>query len=164
MEIAVSLILLLVCALLLYFFYQGPIYVPTLSQTVERMVTAANIKQGMRVADLGSGDGRIAIAFARKGATAVGFEINPLLVWYSRYKVRRAGLTSQVQISTANFWGQNLSEFDVVTVFGINHVMDRLETKLKRELRPGAIVISNAFRLPNLKLREAQGSLLVYEM
>jgi cyclopropane fatty-acyl-phospholipid synthase-like methyltransferase len=164
MEIAVSLILFSVCALLLYFFYQGPIYVPTLAQTVERMVSAANVKQGMRVADLGSGDGRIAIAFARKGATAVGFEINPLLVWYSRYKVRRAGLGSQVQISTANFWSQNLGEFDVVTVFGINHVMDRLEAKLKRELRPGAIVISNAFRLPNLKLREAQGSLLVYEM
>jgi 2-polyprenyl-3-methyl-5-hydroxy-6-metoxy-1,4-benzoquinol methylase len=164
MDLVVSLVLLALCGAVLYFFYQGPIFVPTLVQTVERMVAASRVRPGMKVADLGSGDGRIAIAFAKAGADATGFEINPLLVWYSRYKVRSAGVSEHVQITSSNFWNQNLGEYDIVTVFGINHVMERLEKKLRLELKPGAIVISNAFRLPNLKLKEAQGSLLVYEM
>ncbi|MBX4205147.1 MAG: class I SAM-dependent methyltransferase [Candidatus Doudnabacteria bacterium] len=152
------------CLLVLYYLYQGAAYVPTLRATVERMVGASGVRRGMRMADLGSGDGRIVIAFARAGAHATGFEINPPLVWYSRHKIKKLGLTANAHITTSNFWNQSLREYDIVTVFGINHMMNRLEKKLLTELRPGTIIISNAFRLPHLKLKEVTGSLLIYQI
>ena len=54
------------------------------------------ITKGLIGADLGSGDGRLAIALARAGVEEVhGYEINWLLVWYSRARVAKAGLSGQ---------------------------------------------------------------------
>lgn len=128
------------------------------------MVEAANIKPGMRVADLGSGDGRIVVAMGQAGAMCVGFEINPVLVWYSRWKIRKLGLQDRIEIRTSDFWRQDLSGYDVVIVFGISHVMNRLAEKLKKELKPGSTVISNAFSLPGMQESEKLGSLLVYRL
>lgn len=159
----ISIVLIIFCIIFLVFFYQGPAFVPTLKKTVEQMVAEAHIKPGMKTADLGSGDGRVVIAMAKASAIATGFEINPILVWYSRYKVRKLGLEDRINISTSNFWKADLGQYDVITFFGINHVMDRLGLKLTKELKPGAIVISNAFRIPGLLEVGKNGSLLVYK-
>jgi precorrin-6B methylase 2 len=163
LELIVSVLLLIFCLALLYTFRQGPIFVPTQIGTVAQMVTAAKLRAGSKMADLGSGDGRVVIAFAKAGVSATGFEINPLLVWISRMKIKKAGVSDRAHINTTNFWSQNLGEYDCVTIFGIDFVMDRLSEKLKRELRPGAIVISNAFRLRKLNQISQIGSLIVYQ-
>jgi ribosomal protein L11 methylase PrmA len=161
--LAVSVGLFLLCALLIYYFYQGPVYVPTLARTVEAMVNLSEVKPGMKMVDLGSGDGRIVVAFAKAGAIATGLEINPILVWYSRLKIRKNGLAGKAQILSNSFWSQNLSEYDIVVIFGIDHVMKRLSDKLAAELKPSAIVISNAFHLPNFVEVRKGGSLIVYK-
>ena len=54
---------------------------------------------GEKVYDLGSGDGRIALAAGREfGARAVGIEINPSLVGLARLRVAVAGLRDSVEI------------------------------------------------------------------
>jgi cyclopropane fatty-acyl-phospholipid synthase-like methyltransferase len=163
LSLIVSILLLVFCIIVLLYLYQGPAYVPTLKTTVEQMVSLSDIKPGMKVVDLGSGDGRVVIAMAKAGALATGFEINPLLVWYSRYKIRNLGFSDKIKIQSSSFWNQDLGEYDVVTIFGINHVMERLGQKLARELKPGALVISNAFKIPGLKEVTRAGSLLVYK-
>ncbi|HEX5429481.1 MAG TPA: hypothetical protein VFX17_00150 [Patescibacteria group bacterium] len=158
----VSIVLLAACIGMIWYIMQGPFFVPTLALTVAQMVELSGIKPGQKFADLGSGDGRVVVAFARAGAQATGFEINPLLVWYSRWKIRRFKL-SNAQILTSNFWHKNLGEYDCLTVFGIDHIMPSLGKKLVAELGPQAIVISNAFRIPGLTQIGQKGSLIIYK-
>jgi ribosomal protein L11 methylase PrmA len=163
LNLLVSLALMAFCLLILYYLAQGALYVPTHKITVGQMMDLVHPKPGLKIADLGSGDGRIVIAAALAGAEAVGFEINPLLVWYSRFKAKKAGLDPKALIQTANFWKQDLGSFDVIFVFGISHIMKKLSKKFDNELRPDSIVVSNAFELPGFEQIRKTGSLFVYK-
>jgi precorrin-6B methylase 2 len=150
----------------------GAIYFPTSPRGVERMVALAGIKVGQRIVDLGSGDGRILIACAQQGAEAIGYEINPMLVWRSRRAIKRAGVGSgdpvgarsqgRATVYWESFWRIDLSQFDVVFVYGIPYIMRDLQRKLERELRPGTRVVSNAFRFPGWKPVAEEGKTLLY--
>lgn len=126
------------------------------------MIELSELKPGEKAADLGSGDGRIVIAMARIGAIAHGYEINPFLVWWSRYKIRRAGLQDQAFIHLGSFWSKDLSKFDVVTVFGTTHIMKGLEKKLKKELKSNARVISYVFAFPSWEYAQKESAIFVY--
>lgn len=143
---------------------QGAIYLPTHWQKVAAMVTLAQVKPGMKVVDLGSGDGRLVIALTQAGAEAHGYEINPILVLWSKINLRRAGLQKQAKIFRQNFWSVNLNQYEVVMIFGMTHVMDRLEQKLLKELKPNTLVISNIFQFKNLKQMASQNGIYVYRI
>jgi protein-L-isoaspartate O-methyltransferase len=136
-----------VCAYLLGLL-NGALYIPTDPETVGKMLDAAVLHEGDRLVDIGSGDGRLVIAAARKGIVAKGYEINPILVWLSRRKIHREGLEKLASIEWKDFWSADLSPYSVVTVFGIGHVMKRLERKLGHELKTGSRVVCNLFPLP----------------
>jgi len=123
-------------------------YVPTSYDKLDLMMDFAQIRPGQKTADLGSGDGRIVIACAKKGAVAHGFEINKGLINDAKKAIIKEGLGAQAFIHHKNLWDVNLSDFDLVTIYGLPDIMKRLEEKLKKELRPGAKVVSNAFRFP----------------
>lgn len=158
---------LLVFVLLLVFFYhfwRGAVFVPTSRAKVEVMMKLANIQPGVIAADVGSGDGRLVIAMARAGAIAHGYEINPLLVWWSRRRIRKVGLQDRAFIHRQDFWKVDFSQFSVVTVFGIGHIMRRLNKKLAAELKPGARVISYAFGFPNWTEIRRERGVYLYEV
>ena len=67
-------------------------FVPTPQDVVDKMIELAGVKKGDTVYDLGSGDGRIVITAAKKGAKAVGFEIDGDLVKESRENIQKAGM------------------------------------------------------------------------
>lgn len=136
----------------------GAPYVPTRAFIVEKMLEG--VGPGMKLVDLGSGDGRIVMAAARKGAEAVGFEINPILVLISRWRIRRRKLSAKVYWKS--FWQADLSPFDVVTVFGITKIMPGLEAKFRKELKRGACIVSYAFALPTWPQTEKHDSLYFY--
>ncbi len=112
------------------------------------MIRLAKIKKGDKVADLGSGDGRIVIAFAQNGAVAHGYEINPLLYVISIQNLRKNGVHERAKIYLKDLWRVDLSPYDIVTLYGNFPMMSRLEKKLQKELRTGARVISNHFKFP----------------
>lgn len=141
--------------------FTGAHYVPTPSEKLIRMLRLAQLVPGERLVDIGSGDGRLVIEAAREGAKAYGFELNPALVWWSRRKIRAAHLEGQVEISWKDFWRQDFSSFDVVTVYGISHIMGALEKKLLRELHPGSRVVSNTFPFPSWK-GDSEGGVFLY--
>jgi len=132
----------------LYSLLQGAPALPTKRKAVEALVALAAPQSGMRAVDLGSGDGRIVIALARSGIEAHGYEFNPLLVWWSRWLIRRQGLSERAFIHQKNFWHENFAPYDIVAVFGAGHIMAELEKKLRQELKPGAKVVSNVFQFP----------------
>src|SRR5690348_5440140 len=73
-------------------------FVPSPQEVVDKMIELAGVKQGDVVYDLGSGDGRIVIAAAKKGAKTVGFEIDGDLVKQSRENIRAAGVQDSAEI------------------------------------------------------------------
>ncbi|MDP3685405.1 MAG: methyltransferase domain-containing protein [bacterium] len=136
------------CVFLLVPLLWGAPYVPSKPAQIRAMLDLTNVRPGEQVADLGSGDGRVVIAFARAGAEAHGYEINPLLVWRARRRIRAAGLAGKAFVYWQSLWRADVRTADVVTVFGVRHIMGRLERKLRRELKPGARVVSNGYQFP----------------
>ena len=131
---------------------RGPVFVPANPEAVLSMVKLLDVVPGEKAVDLGSGDGRIVIALARAGAEAHGYEHNIILVWWSRFKIRRAGLSGKAFIHRSNFWKTDFSRFTIFTVFGIPYIMAPLQEKLSREAAPGARAVSYTFKFPSLKL------------
>jgi SAM-dependent methyltransferase len=127
---------------------RGAYYFPTKARSVDLMIEMADLTPGQRVADIGSGDGRILMAFAKKGIEAHGYEINPLLVLSSRQAIRRAHLEDRAFVHRKDFWKVNFAGFDAVTVYGIPRIMKDLGEKLEKESTSGIKVISNIYKLP----------------
>ena len=96
----------------------------------------------MHCVDLGSGDGALVRAAVREGGfgTATGYEINPMLVAWSQLRAA-AGERYRMQ----SLWEADLSEAQLVFVYGVPSILGDLETKLCAELPAGSHVISNAF-------------------
>jgi len=143
---------------------RGAIFVPSTREKTLLMSEMAEVEPGDRAVDLGSGDGRVVIELARRGAAAEGYEINPVLVLVSRIAIRTAGLRGRAAIHWGSFWRADLSRFDAVIVFQGSFVMRRLESKLRRELPRGARVISDYWRLPGLAADTTRGTVYRYRM
>ena len=143
---------------------RGAIYVPSTPEKALLLAELSDAARGQRAADLGSGDWRVAIALARQGAEAHGFEVNPILVLLARRNIRRAALQDRAFIHWKSFWLADLSRFDVLTVFQGSFVMRRLEAKVRRELAPGARVVSDFWGFPSLPPEKMAGTVFFYRI
>jgi SAM-dependent methyltransferase len=121
-------------------------FVPTSNAVTEAMLRGAGVTDKDVVYDLGSGDGRIVIAAAKNfGAHAVGIELDRELIKESNERARKAGVTDKVRFVQADLFKADISEATVVTLFLSESINFRLESKLKKELRPGSRVVSHRF-------------------
>jgi cyclopropane fatty-acyl-phospholipid synthase-like methyltransferase len=124
-------------------------YVPTLDPVVDLMLQTAAVTSSDVVYDLGSGDGRIVIAAAKKyGAHGVGVELDPDLIKQATKNAQKAGVTDKVTFIQADLFKTDLSDATVVTLFLSQSINQRLEPKLKRELKPGTRIVSHRFPMP----------------
>ena len=165
--IVVGSIALVVVGILFIFMIMGLLaglpYVPTNWEKIEKIIALSRVQPHEKVVDLGSGDGRILIEFAKAGIEVHGYEINPFLVWYSRRNIKARGLEGKAFVHYKNFWKQDLSSYDIIVIYGIGYIMKRLEEKLAIELKPGARVISSAFEFPTWKAVSVSNGLFLYD-
>ncbi len=126
-------------------------FVATPEEAVERMLALAAVEPRDLVIDLGSGDGRIVIAAARRGARAVGIEIEPRLVALSRENARRAGVSDRVEFVEADVRHVDLRRASVITVYLLPSLMDQLQPRFLTELAPGTRIVSHAFTMGGWK-------------
>lgn len=124
-------------------------YVPTPRSAATRMITLAALKPGDRVVDLGAGDARLLIAAARAcpGITAIGAELVPPVWLLGKLNIWRS--RACVALRLADAFQQDLRDTDVLFLYLMPELMDALEMKCSRELRPGTRVVSNTFPFPN---------------
>lgn len=166
-------ILLLIFLMWLSSCFFGAPFQPSSDKALKEILELSGIEnqktdKKLKIADLGSGNGKIVIEFAKRGAKlnrrieAHGFEINPLLVLWSRARIKKLGLQKNVFIHWKNFFRQNFSDFDIVTSFQIVYVMPELEEKFRKELKKGAKVISNTWRFPLWKPKKRLGDVYLY--
>ena len=128
-------------------FFRSP-FVPSSRKTVDKMLRLAKIQKGEKLVDLGCGDGRIVVrADTRYGAIATGYEIS-FPVWLLA-QLNKLLWRSSATIRRGNLFQADLSEADVVTCYLLPAVMKRLAPIFKKELKPGARVVSAAFSMPD---------------
>lgn len=143
-------------------FITGAPFVPSTSDVADTMIRMAGLSKGDTVYDLGSGDGRLLFLAAARGANAVGFEINPFLVIFTRIKARMYQYGNCIRVYCRNFWLEDVSGADVVFIYLIPWRMERLRKKLERELKPGSLVVSNSFIFRGWKILDEDPKNHVY--
>ena len=124
-------------------------YVPSTWHKIEVMIELSNPQPGEKMADLGSGDGRIVMEFAKRDIESHGYEINSELAILAESKILDAELDVKAFIHISDFWEEDLSSFDIVVIYGMTSIMTQLEKKLRTELKPGSRVLSAIFHFPN---------------
>ncbi len=120
------------------------VWVPTPAETVELMLTVANVGPMDFVMDLGSGDGRNIIAAARRGARARGVEFNPDLVRLSQQRAKAAGVSDRAQFVEGDMYKADISEASVLALFLLPSNMLQLRSKFL-DLKPGSRIVANTF-------------------
>jgi SAM-dependent methyltransferase len=120
-------------------------FVATPVALVNGMLDLAAVADTDLVYDLGSGDGRIVIAAARRGARAVGVELDSILVEESRASADTAGVGKRVEFRRADLFATDLRPATVVTLYLGRELNQRLRPLFLENLRPGTRVVSQAF-------------------
>lgn len=123
------------------------VWVPSAPEVIAVMLEAARVGPDDLVYDLGCGEGEIVIAAARRGAHAVGVDLDPERIANARLNATRAGVTSRVTFIERDLFATDVSAATVVTLYLGPEVNRRLRPKLLRELRPGTRIVSHDFSL-----------------
>ena len=134
------------------------IWVPTPDEVVDRMLTMAQVTPQDFVMDLGAGDGKIAIAAAKKfGARAVGIEYNPEMAKHANANAAAAGVAGngpgKAVIRQADIFQTDIKEATVITLY----LLPALNMKLRPtilSMRPGTRVVSHSFTMEDWEADE----------
>lgn len=121
------------------------VFVPTPNDVIEKMLELAKVTARDVVYDLGCGDGRIVIAAAKKGARAVGIDIDPKRISEANANAKAEKVTDKVRFIENDLFEANIGEATVVTLYLLNRLNEKLKPKLLKELKPGTRVVSHAF-------------------
>jgi predicted RNA methylase len=120
-------------------------YYPTPETIVEEMLKLVGLKAGEKMFDLGSGDGRIVIAAAKKGAESVGVEFDEDLYKRSSAKIKALGLEKKARIIHGDMLKQNYSSADVLTVYLLPVSNDKMRPLLEEQLKKGTRIVAHDF-------------------
>jgi len=126
------------------------VYEPTPHETVERMLNAANVRASDFVIDLGSGDGRIAIAAARRGARALGVDLDPARIREAQQNAQRAGVAGRASFRQEDLFRTPLGGATVVTLYLLPELNARLAPRLL-SLPAGTRIVSHRFPMGDWK-------------
>lgn len=122
------------------------VWVPTPQVLVDKMLDMAKLTKKDYLIDLGSGEGRIVISAAKRGANALGIEFNPDLVELSKRAAVKAGVDDRARFVKEDLFQTDLSQAQVVSMFLLATIQRRLRPKLLT-LKPGTRIVTNTFDL-----------------
>lgn len=112
-----------------------------------RAVDAVEAVRPVRVLDIATGTGDVAIALARRlpGVSVTGIDLREGMVEIGRRKVERAGLAARVELRTGDCLALDVPDgsVDAVTVaYGVRNFehLDRGYAEMMRVLRPGGLL------------------------
>jgi len=117
-------------------------YVQTPMEIVERMLRMAEVGRDDYVIDLGSGDGRIVIEAAKRGARGLGVDIDPNLVRHAAENAKRAGVEGKTRFAVQDIFETDLSAATVVAFYLLPEFNAKLLPRLLA-LKPGTRIVSH---------------------
>lgn len=139
-------------------------YVATERKKIATIIKLAAIKQGQTVIDLGSGDGRLLLASAQKGAFSIGYEINPLLIAVTFIHAKIKGLSGQITVIRQNLWKADLKIADVIFVYGRVKNMPHFEEFVFQNAKKGTRIVVNTNPFPNKKPDKSKNGVFLYKV
>jgi hypothetical protein len=122
------------------------IWVPTPDEVVERMLTMAQVGPNDFHIDLGSGDGKIVIAAAKRGARSLGIEYNPDMVKLAIENAQKAGVAGRASFRRADIFQTDFSQATVITLYLLPSLNMKLRPQIL-QMRPGTRVVSHSFTM-----------------
>lgn len=123
------------------------VWVPTSNELLALMLKTAKVTPNDLVYDLGSGDGRIAIAAAKDfGARAIGIEYNPEMAQLAQRNADRSGVSDRVKIINGDIFKEDFSRATVVTMYLLPDLNMALRPTILK-MKPGTRVASHAFNM-----------------
>jgi SAM-dependent methyltransferase len=117
-------------------------YVQTPMEIVERMLRMAEVGKGDHLIDLGSGDGRIVIEAAKRGATGLGVDLDGGLVTHATENAQKAGVGDRARFEVRDFFETDLSKATVVAFYLLPEFNAKLMPRLLK-LKPGTRIVSH---------------------
>jgi hypothetical protein len=139
----------------------GPPYLPTMRRQVKSALDLLDLQPGQTLLELGSGDGRVLLAAARRDLKAVGIELNPVLViisYFVTWKYR-----SQVRIIWASYWGPQWPRADAIFTFMLPRYMTRLDDRIEKWRPKPVRLASYAFTIPGREPVQERDGIYLYE-
>src|SRR5262245_14656299 len=128
-------------------------WVPTPPALVEKMLDLAHLTPEDRLVDLGSGDGVIVIAAARRGMRSRGIEYDSRLVELSKRRAKEAGVSDRTRFDRGDIFKTDFSDATIVTTFLLPSMNFRLvPTFLK--MKPGTRIVANTFAISDWEPEE----------
>jgi SAM-dependent methyltransferase len=115
---------------------------------VEKMLDLAQVAPQDFVMDLGSGDGRMVIAAAKRGARALGVEYEQKLVELSRKAAEADGVTERATFVQGDMFTADISKATVLALFLLPEHFRKLTPKFL-DLPPGSRIVVNTFGIPD---------------
>jgi hypothetical protein len=112
------------------------------------MLELAKVGKDDFVIDLGSGDGRIAIAAAKDfGARSLGVDLDPQRIVEANENASKANVTDRVTFRQQNLFDTEIKDANAITMYLLSSVNLQLRPRLLDELRPGTRLVSHAFSM-----------------
>ncbi len=157
------LVAILVVGLLVGFVvFFGPPYLPTMSRNIDAALDLLDLQPGQTVLDLGSGDGRVLVAAAKRGMMVVGIELSPIWVVISWLVTRR--YRRQVRIIWGNYFAIKWPPADAIFTFMIPRHMAKLDSHIDRWRQGNPVRLASfAFKIPAKKPTAQKDGVFLYE-
>lgn len=138
----------------IYAVFWGSPFIPTQKRAIDDILKKIQIKKGMHVYDLGSGDGRFLTSISKKVPIhGIGFEYSPpVYLWAC---IRNTILRGKnVRFLYKDYLKHNLNNADIIFCFLLPQRMNRVEKKLLKECKKGTQIICHGFPMKNLEPRD----------
>jgi len=143
-SVIVILFITLVMAIYMGFFIYGFVsagpYVGVAKRDLDSVLVELNDGTGKTLLDLGSGDGKIVFAAAKRGYGATGIEINPVLYMYSKLK-KLLIHASKATFIIDNIWTAPLDSYDIVTCYLFPEAREKVRKRFIAEAKSGAVLV-----------------------
>ncbi|UJP05262.1 MAG: class I SAM-dependent methyltransferase [Nitrosomonas sp.] len=128
---------------------QVPLYLSS-KQVNQALITLLPKNRQFSFVDLGSGCGGLlaSLSSKRKNGLFHGIESAPIPCLISKL---RSIINPGYRIRWGDFWSQDFSQYDIVYAYLSPVPMESLWEKVRNEMRPGSLLISNTFAIPGIK-------------
>ncbi len=157
-------LLIIITVVVVIFFvtiFFGSPYVRSHKQPVEKALDLLEMKKGDHLLDLGSGDGSVLIAVAKRGNYATGYELNPILWAISRLRTRK--YADQVCVHWGNMWNAEINdETHNIYIFLDTRFLGRLDKKITNS-KARVKVVSYSYKIPSKKIQKTSQGMHLYE-
>jgi len=143
-------------------------FLSTEKEVVEAISKKLKISPGQNIYELGAGKATFLRELQKKYPKANYLGVEKNLIPYLSSRLTIEELNHKIKIVKKDLFKVDIHEADIIYCYLNPNTMAKIADKLEKECRPGTIVISYLFDIPNWEIKEtidlARGQVYFYEI